>query len=706
MKKGKISPELLQKIKDAVNLIEVVGEHVVLRKSGSNYTGLCPFHSERSPSFSVSEQKQLYHCYGCQKGGDLVSFVMEIHGVSFPEAIEELAERARIALPKDWGGSSGANPEEDARKAAAREKLTLAFKLNRFVAAFYHHILSQQPQAREYFRARGVPEEQIRAFYLGASPSGWDALTQHLIAKKAPLQVAQELGLIRPSPKQTPGGSGFFDLFRNRAMFPILDLRGKVVGFGGRSLPGTTTGSGSTAASDGPKYMNSPESPIFHKSKIAYGLYQAQKFVREKDEVILVEGYFDVIALHAAGFQNVVATCGTALTPEHLQVFKRFASKVTVLFDGDKAGIAATERAMELGLSHGSILYGAAMPEGLDPDEILFDQETGQATSDGKARMEAILAGAQPLLDARIRQSVQEAASGPEARTQALKQIGAWLASYTDPVGREIRIEDAVSQLGISRGLLEQAMVGGAKHGTPTASVGRATFGGGSSAPSNRAAPRPHTGPMSSGPHQSQKPGPSGRVTPQVASRSKRTADLRGPSAADRVLLQGLALGGRFIEAFVEAEGKLPQGMTIADLFDYVPARVFLARLLEQGALSAGFTQDLQSLVAMPDAETADVAGTEIDPQVRSIVMEAAVRGGSAGLPGDGNGEGGGLLADVKGAVHRGIRRLWARFSQQIKAAMQEAEAKKDAGLHARLSKEYLDVERKMKEFISFYDEA
>ena len=164
-------------------------------------------------------------------------------------------------------------------------------------------------------------------------------------------------------------------------MFPILDLRGKVVGFGGRSMPalsGSNPDAQSNTKSDGPKYMNSPESPIFHKSKIAYGLYQAQKFVREKDEVILVEGYFDVIALHSAGFQNVVATCGTALTPDHLNVFKRFASKVTVLFDGDRAGISATERAMELGLAHGAILYGATLPEGLDPDEILFDQKTGK----------------------------------------------------------------------------------------------------------------------------------------------------------------------------------------------------------------------------------------------------------------------------------------------------------------------------------------
>jgi DNA primase len=682
LKKGKITPEFLQKIKDAVNLIEVVGEHVVLRKSGANYSGLCPFHQERSPSFSVSEQKQLYHCYGCKKGGDLVSFVMEIHGITFPEAIEELAERGKVPLPKDFNGPSGASPEEDARRAAAREKLNLAFKLNRFVAAFYHHSLSQQPQAREYFRQRGVSDDQIRSFYLGSSSNAWDDLTRHLIAKKAPIDVSQELGLIRPSPKQTAGGPGYFDLFRDRVMFPILDLRGKVVGFGGRSMPSA----GGT--SDGPKYMNSPESPIFHKSKIAYGLYQAQKFVRERDEVILVEGYFDVIALHSAGFQNVVATCGTALTPEHLNVFKRFASKITVLFDGDRAGITATERAMELGLTHGAVLYGASLPEGLDPDEILFDQETGQATPDGAARMKTILDAAAPLLDTRIRAAAKEAEQGAEARTQALKLIAGWLASYTDPVGREIRVEEVQKLLGVSRSLLDQAMgvttSRGAAHSRQAPAGPRITQSG---QPSQQSRPPVRT------------IKPATPNAPPLPGTPKKPTGPKTPSAGDRVLLQALALGGHFLVPFSEFVGKLPPNMTIADLFDYFPARVFLTQLLTseggEPQLPPGFSLDLGRF-----------SDEELDPQVRSILTEASVRG-SVGSVTSSVTDGGGFSAqDVRGAIHRGSRRLWARFSQLIKAAMQDAEANQDAGLHTKLSKEYLDVERKMKEFISFYDEA
>jgi DNA primase len=427
-------------------------------------------------------------------------------------------------------------------------------------------------------------------------------------------------------------------------MFPILDMRGKVVGFGGRAMPG--------AQSDGPKYMNSVESPIFHKSKIAYGMYQAQKHIREKDEVVLVEGYFDVIALHAAGFQNVVATCGTALTADHLQVFKRFATKVTVLFDGDKAGITATERAMELGLQHGSILYGAVIPEGMDPDEILFDQETGQPTPDGKAKMSAILENAKPLFDLRIGQEIEKASAGPEAKTAAVKQIGHWLGLYSDPVGREVRIQDLESRLRVSRSLIIQAM------GKAGAAIG-------------------NVGPK--------KPGglPVPRVIGTVLNRKSSSTEPKTPSPGDRVLLAALARGGEYLELFKNLEGGLPGQMTISDLFDYLPARDFMTQVTQEGLIPPGFSVDPGSLAEM-----------ELDSQVRSILMEASVSAEKISTD------------DVKGAIHRGIRRLWARFSQLIKEAMQDAEAKKDAGLHAQLSKEYLDVERKMKEFISFYDEA
>lgn len=654
----KFPPELIQKIRDNVSILEVVGEHVVLRKTGANYVGLCPFHSERSPSFSVSESKQLYHCYGCKKGGDLFSFVMEIHGISFPEAIEELAERARIPMPRELssgGAGEGGDPEEQKRREAHREKMSTGYKLNRFVAAFYHQNLTKFPQAHRYLYARGVGDEWQRSFYLGAASPGWDTLTQYLVAKKAPLPLAVELGLIKPSTKGAPGGPGYFDLFRNRVMFPILNLRGKVAGFGGRTLPSEGPDSGG-----GPKYLNSSESFLFAKSKLAYGLYQAQKHIREKDEVVLVEGYFDVLALHAAGFQNVVASCGTALTPDHLAVFKRFASRITLLFDGDKAGVAATERAMELGLQHGLVLNGAVMPEGLDPDEILFDQETGAPKSEGQAQMREILEKARPLLDVRMEEAISQARQSPEDRTQSIKRMASWLTQFNDPVGREVRLDWLQGQLGVSRELLQQAM--GGRSAAP--------------GPAPRAPRAPQRNPQ----------GPQIQGNSPVVSRASQPAR-RSPnklSAGEKVLLAGLAKGGECSVAFTGSMEKLPDGLTLADLFDYVPAK----ELIQQAERSRGE----EGPFGLPQSLLTEAS---LDSQVRSILTEAWV-GGETPF----------AVRDFQVALDRAIARLWARFSQRIKTALADAEAKQDAGLHSKLMKEYLDVQRKMKEFNSFYDEA
>ena len=437
--KVKLSPELLQKVKDSVNIIEIIGEHVVLRKSGANYTGLCPLHSERSPSFSVHEIKQLYHCYGCKAGGDVVTFVMAVLGISFHEAIEELADRGKVALPNEWRGKSD-DPVQETKNAAQREKLATAYKLNRFSAAFYHQKLNSHPRALEYLKTRGVGLDLSQSFYLGASPDSWDALASHLVAKQAPLNLATELGLIRPSIKEggLKRGPGYFDLFRNRAIFPIVNLSGKVAGFGGRVL-----------GDDTPKYLNSLESLVFQKGKLAFGLYQAQKYIREKDEVILVEGYFDVLAMHAAGFQNTVATCGTALTAEHLAILRRFCSRIVILFDGDKAGVSATERAMETGLDQGCVLFGAQMPKDLDPDEVLYDLRTGLRRESGHEQMSEILKGAVALLDSEIELAIQSSGQSPEDRTQALKKIGKWLGRFKDTIGREVRMQMVHQKMGI-----------------------------------------------------------------------------------------------------------------------------------------------------------------------------------------------------------------------------------------------------------------
>ncbi|MBC7690321.1 MAG: DNA primase, partial [Methylotenera sp.] len=694
----KIPHDLLQKIKDAVNIIEVIGEHVVLRKSGSNYTGLCPFHSERSPSFSVSEQKQLYHCYGCKKGGDLLSFTMEIHGLSFPEAIEELAERARIALPKDFSqGSDTDDPEVAKKRAEAREKLATASKLNRFAAAFYHQLLGQQPTISHYLEKRGVSGDLGRNFYVGAAPASWDALATHLVEKKAPLPLAVELGLIKPSTKGgRPGGPGYFDLFRNRAMFPILDLRGKVAGFGGRLLP-APEGALDVGGMDSPKYLNSNESLVFHKSKIAYGLFQAQKHVREKDEVILVEGYFDVLALHAAGFQNVVATCGTALTPDHLNLFKKFCSRITVLFDGDRAGITATDRAMEIGLQHGLILHGAALPAGLDPDEVLFDQSTGQPTSTGQEQMKTILAAAKPLLDARLEAAARHAQTGAEARTQALKQVGAWLGLYQDPIGREVRIDAIQKQFGVNRSLMDQVVIQGKGQVQGGAQQGRHPPSG---------TPRPGQGSPArvSTPARGPGPGAPNAGGPSAPLRAPGPVALNRPpprqrlSPREKLLLTALAKSGKytaFITDLVQVTGNLPRGFSLPDLFENLAARQFVELLFPSPAVENP-SADYGGAPVSPQSILSQVQ----DSQIHALLTEALI---SEDTPDNGTGL---EENEVKRACSNAIADLWARFSHQLRAALTDAELKKDERLEAELKKEYLDVRRKIKEFSRFYDEA
>lgn len=634
MSKGKISPEFLQKLREATNITEIIGEHVTLRKSGANHSGLCPFHSERTPSFSVNEQKQLYHCYGCKKGGDLFRFVMEIHGISFPEAVEELAERARIPLPSGWVGLSeeeANNPELAAKRNAQREKLELSYRMSRFAASFFHQSLEREKQIADYFRARAVDGDLARLFYVGAAPAGWDALSNHLAAKKAPFNIAAELGLVRPSPKNI--GSGYFDLFRNRAIFPILNLRGKVAGFGGRAMGPEET----------PKYLNSPESQIFQKSKLLFGLYQSQKYVREKNEIIIVEGYFDTLALFAAGFTNVAATCGTALSSEHLQILKRISSRIILLFDGDKAGVAATARAMETALAHGLILHGAVMPAGLDPDEILFDQETGAPLSGGQDKMREILSAARPILDDQIDEQVRSSRENPEAKSQAIKQIAVWLKAYTDPIGRELRAETASKILGVSKQLFDRAL------------------GLGSSEYRTRQAVE---------------------TKMNLSSRTQK-APTKPMSKNDRLLLTAILRWDLFGPLFEQMKIKMPPEMTFAELFLHQESGEFIASLAKiEGGLNA------------VSANLGQFLSQNLDPQVRSILTEASVSDPQISE------------ADLKLALSRSIGRAWARFSQQIKKALAEAELSKDAGLQAKLMKEYLDVQRKMKEFNSFYDEA
>ena len=466
-RKGKgpsVAPALIQKIKQAVNMVELVGEHVVLKKSGANWSGLCPFHNERTPSFSVHEQKQVYHCYGCKEGGDIVSFVMSVNGLSFAEAVEELASRAGIKLPDEYTRSVKGGTQNPLSRQA--------FKLNRFAIEFYRKHLARNDafskSCREYLEKRKINETVLRNFYVGAAPNDWDQLTRFLMDAKAPLDLAVKLGLIQPSKKQVPGRPAHFDLFRNRVIFPISDTRGRIVGVSGRLLDG-----------EGPKYLNSPESFLYHKSKSAFGLFQAKKHIREEDEVILVEGQFDVMAMHQLGFENTIATCGTALTLDHIQMFQRLGKNITVLFDGDAAGQDAAEKAMVMGLQKGLVVKGAILPTKKDPNDLLMEGESG------KEMLLSLIKGASPLLDQKIESTMSHLQEVPaeqqtQAKVDALKTVATWLKNFNDPIGRELRVQTIVERYGLSSELVHQAM------GTVSAPKQAAV-----ASPSRPAAPRP-----------------------------------------------------------------------------------------------------------------------------------------------------------------------------------------------------------------------
>ncbi|MDH3998233.1 MAG: DNA primase, partial [Desulfuromonadales bacterium] len=284
---GRISEDKIQEIRDRTDIVEVVGSYLPLKHSGANHQGLCPFHQEKSPSFNVNSTRQIFHCFGCGVGGNVFSFLMRMEGLSFPEAVKRMGEKVGVEIEEE-----AVSPAE-IKQREERERMA---RINQAANEFYHQTLldgADSKLGRHYLRQRGYEGETVRSFQLGFAPEAWEALSKHLQQKGFSVDDLRKTGLVRPG-KQDRGD---YDLFRNRLLFPIHDLQGQVVGFGGRVLDDSL-----------PKYINSPESPLYNKSRILYGLYQARDAIRHSDEVLVVEGYFDVLALHRAGFEGSVAT--------------------------------------------------------------------------------------------------------------------------------------------------------------------------------------------------------------------------------------------------------------------------------------------------------------------------------------------------------------------------------------------------------------
>ncbi|HEY9722171.1 MAG TPA: DNA primase [Oscillatoriaceae cyanobacterium] len=338
-------------VRRRADIVEVVSESVVLKRSGRNYLGLCPFHGERTPSFNVNPERQIFRCFGCGEGGDVFSFVMKAQNLPFPEALKQLADRYGVPLPERRG--------DDDERRALREA-------NEAAAGFYRWMLEHEEwgaKARAYLEARGIGPELQKKFQLGYAPANWDGLHRYLLQQKIPASVQESVALVRPR----SSGNGYYDYFRNRIIFPIHNEAAQVVGFGARAIdPG-----------DEPKYLNSPETPLYHKGRHLYALHHAAQSIREHDEALLMEGYMDVISAHAHGFHHAVGVLGTALTQAQARILLRHtpSKRVVLAFDADKAGQTAAERGLstlkEVTQGLGIEVRVLAIPDSKDPDEYL-----------------------------------------------------------------------------------------------------------------------------------------------------------------------------------------------------------------------------------------------------------------------------------------------------------------------------------------------
>jgi len=369
---------LIDQIRQSNNIVEVISEYLPLKKAGSNFRALCPFHQEKTPSFMVSPQKEIFHCFGCGEGGNVFNFLMKHEKISFIEAVERLAERAGISLPKDK-----ASQQEASRISEEKKSL---FEINHYAADFFHKCLksaSSAQKAREYLKKRGLGEETINNFGLGYAPGSGGGLLEPAVNRGYSKELLEKAGLITFSEKR----NHYCDLFFDRIIFPISDVQSRIIGFGGRAL-----------GDQSPKYLNSPETAVFSKGKTLYALNRAKESIQKKNQVIILEGYTDVLTCHEFGIENSVATLGTALTSDHVSIISRYAEQVVIVYDADTAGIKAALRGLDMFIRSGLKVRVVALPQGSDPDDFLrsqgvekFQREISQSLSLVDYRIKLVL---------------------------------------------------------------------------------------------------------------------------------------------------------------------------------------------------------------------------------------------------------------------------------------------------------------------------
>ena len=445
-----IPDEVKDQIRDKADIVAVIGQHVQLKKAGRNWKGLCPFHGEKTPSFNVHPDRGTFYCFGCQKKGDVFTFVMEIEGKGFLEAAEQLAAMTGVELPK-----YEENPDERRRRG---EKLAM-LDINKIATAVYREMLASPrgEPGRAYLAKRGVTQEIADRFLLGYAPNEWGLLADHLKAKRVDMQLAVELGLVRTRTQQ----GGYYDLNRDRLVCPVVMPGGEVWGFSSRTVSSQKAPDGS----EPPKYINSPESRLYKKSQLLFGLAQAREAMQTSKRAVLVEGNFDVITLHQAGFCEVVAPLGTAITPEQVNKLKKLTERVVLLYDGDKAGYKATMHALQLCVEADV--------------EVQVARRPGNAASRGAGTLGEVDAGSDP--DSMVsgggaqvlRESIDRALGGIEffafdvwgrarnnsdARARALEDAGRLLAKVANPVKRDLLVHTLATAMGVDIAVVANAI--------------------------------------------------------------------------------------------------------------------------------------------------------------------------------------------------------------------------------------------------------
>jgi len=427
--RGRLAAEVIENVRAATDIVELIGQFVNLKRAGSSFKGLCPFHGEKTPSFFVRPDKQMYYCFGCQRGGDPFRFVMEHDGVSFTEAVRLLGQRAGITV--EVGSESEG---QDALYAVAEA-----------AAGFFAATLRgpQGERARTYLQQRGLSRQSADRFRLGAAPAAWDGLGQALRAEGFGEDKLLQLGLVT----RRRQGDGVFDTLRDRLVFPIHSLSGRVVGFGGRLLPGPEAG-------DAPKYLNSPDSPIYHKGKVLYGLAEARAAIRRADSAIITEGYMDFLSLFQAGIEHVVAACGTAFGAAQAALLHRYTHRAYILGDSDPAGRRAAVRAAGLLLEHGFLVHIVELPSGYDPDS--FVREHGAAAMATRVREAPGYVTYMKLL-------VDRRAGELAVKERVARHLLADLGRVSDPLLQELYSKELSRTFGLSESTVSAALEKGKK---------------------------------------------------------------------------------------------------------------------------------------------------------------------------------------------------------------------------------------------------